>query len=54
MREIKLGELKILFENLNKENDINNIKKLLNESYDVIIFYINKSKHQLLLLLFLN
>ena len=43
MREIKLGELKILFENLNKENDINNIKKLLNESYDVIIFYINIS-----------
>ena len=43
LREIKLGELKILFENLNKENDINNIKKLLNESYDVIIFYINIS-----------
>ena len=43
MRENKLIEIKNLFDKLNKENDFNNIKKMLNESYSLIFIYIENS-----------
>ena len=42
-REINLIELKNLFEKLNKENDINNFKKSINESGGIIFFYLECS-----------
>ena len=43
IRENKLIEIKNIFEKINNENDIINLKKILNESYSNIISYIENS-----------
>ena len=43
MRENKLIELKSLFDKINNENEISNIKNILTESYSNIISYIENS-----------